>query len=70
MDMWMHTSEYRWLHDYVEKLHTRAVRRLIDDDGTSSAWERGYIRACEEILLAPERYTREMQAREAEELNV
>lgn len=63
----MFTSEYEWLHKYVQLLRTNAVKEMVDGVSQERYAElRGYIQGCDHVIQAPERYTAELKARERE----
>lgn len=60
--MWMHSSEFTWLHDYIERLRASAVRDMeAGVDMERYAELRGYIQACDAVLQSPEKWLAEQR---------
>jgi hypothetical protein len=72
MALWMHSSDYEWLHDYVQFLRNRAVREM-EEGATMERYAelRGSIQAFDAVLSSPEKFMTqvraEAQARETED---
>lgn len=65
VNVWNYTNEYQWLGDYIQKLRQRAVNDMESGlDMETYAMMRGYIHACDDVLKAPDKYIKEMRARE------
>ena len=69
MGLWAHTSDYEWLHNYVQSLRNRAVREIIEGvEQERYAELRGAIQAYDAVLSSPEKYIQQLRAeREREE---
>lgn len=68
--LWMFTSEYEWLHKYVQMLRKNAIDEMVDGASPERYAElRGYIQGCDHVIAAPERYIAE-KAREQNAQNV
>lgn len=63
MGLWMHTSDYEWLHSYIQLLRNRAVREMEAGVHMERYAElRGAIQAYDAVLASPEKYVAQMRA--------
>lgn len=63
MALWMHTSDYEWLHSHIQSLRRRAVHEM-EEGATMERYAelRGSIQAYDAVLQSPERYVAQMRA--------